>query len=80
LLVLTRKRNESIIIDNQVEVIILEVIGDQVKIGIKAPKEIPVLRKEIYQAVKDENKAAIKVGPSDINELAEIIKKRLKKG
>ncbi|MDT3699096.1 MAG: carbon storage regulator CsrA [Thermincola sp.] len=80
MLVLTRKRNESIIIDNQVEVIILEVIGDQVKIGIKAPKEIPVLRKEIYQAVKDENKAAIKVGPSDINELAEIIKKRLKKG
>lgn len=75
MLVLTRKRNESIIIDNQVEVIILEVIGDQVKIGIKAPKEIPVLRKEIYQAVKDENKAAIKVGPSDINELAEMIKK-----
>lgn len=75
MLVLTRKRNESIIIDNQVEVIILEVIGDQVKIGIKAPKEIPVLRKEIYQAVKDENKAAIKVGPSDINKLAEMIKK-----
>jgi carbon storage regulator len=75
LLVLTRKKGESIIIDNKVEVVILEVNGDQVKIGINAPKDIPILRKEIYQAVKDENKAALQLGPSDINKLAEIIKK-----
>lgn len=75
MLVLTRKKSESIIIDNEIEVVILEVNGDQVKIGINAPKEIPVLRKEIYQAVKEENKAALEFSPSDINKLAEIIKK-----
>jgi len=75
LLVLTRKKGESIIIDNKIEIIIIEVNGDQVKMGINAPKEIPILRKEIYQAVKDENKAALQLGSSDINKLAEIIKK-----
>jgi carbon storage regulator len=72
---LTRKKGETIIIDNKIEIAILEVNGDQVKIGINAPKEIPILRKEIYQAVKDENQAALQLGPSDINKLAEIIKK-----
>lgn len=75
MLVLTRKKGESIIIDNKIEIIIIEVNGDQVKMGINAPKEIPILRKEIYQAVKDENKAALQLGSSDINKLAEIIKK-----
>lgn len=75
MLVLTRKKGESLIIDNSIEVVILEVNGDQVKIGINAPKEVPILRKEIYQAVKDENKAALELCPSDLSELAKIIKK-----
>ncbi|MDD6208557.1 MAG: carbon storage regulator CsrA [Clostridiales bacterium] len=58
MLALSRKVNESIIIDNQVEVTVLEVKGDQVKIGIKAPKSIPVYRKEIYLQIQEENKEA----------------------
>lgn len=75
MLVLTRKKGESIIIDDKVEVVILDVSGDQIKLGISAPKEITIMRKEIYQAVKDENKAALLQGFSDINKIAEIIKK-----
>ena len=48
MLALSRKKNEALIINNNVEVTILEVKGDQVKIGIEAPREIPVYRKEVY--------------------------------
>ena len=58
MLALSRKVNESIIIDNQIEVTILEVKGDQVKIGINALKSIPVYRKEIYLQIQEENKEA----------------------
>lgn len=59
MLALTRKKGESIIIDNNIEISILEIRGDQVKIGISAPKEIPVYRKEVYLQIQEENKAAI---------------------
>ena len=48
MLALSRKKNEAIVINNNIEVTILEVKGDQVKIGITAPKEVPVYRKEVY--------------------------------
>ena len=47
MLALTRKKGESIIINNNIEISILEMRGDQVKIGISAPKEVPVYRKEV---------------------------------
>ncbi len=59
MLALTRKKGESIIINNNIEISILEMRGDQVKIGISAPKEIPVYRKEVYLQIQEENKAAI---------------------
>ncbi|BCK01231.1 carbon storage regulator CsrA [Anaerocolumna chitinilytica] len=58
MLALSRKIGESIIIGNDIELTILEVKGDQVKIGINAPKSIPVYRKEIYLQITDSNKEA----------------------
>lgn len=58
MLALSRKVNESIVINNNVEIVVLEVKGDQVKIGIKAPKSVPVYRKEIYVQIEQSNKEA----------------------
>ncbi len=58
MLALSRKKNEALIINNNVEVTILEIKGDQVKIGINAPKEIPVYRKEVYLQIQNANKEA----------------------
>ncbi len=55
MLALSRKKGESLIINNNIEVMILETHGDQVKIGISAPKEIPVYRKEVYLQIQKEN-------------------------
>ncbi len=56
MLALTRKKGESLMINNDTEITILEVRGDQVKIGIQAPKEVPVYRKEVYLQIQEENK------------------------
>lgn len=61
MLALTRKKGESIIINNNIEISILEMRGDQVKIGISAPKEVPVYRKEVYLQIQEENRAATTV-------------------
>ncbi|MCC6686919.1 MAG: carbon storage regulator CsrA [Fimbriimonadaceae bacterium] len=66
MLVLTRKVNQSIIIGDEVEVVVLEVRGEQVRIGIKAPKSVGVHRKEIYDQIKDENVLASEISPEDI--------------
>ncbi|WP_313131375.1 carbon storage regulator CsrA [Anaerocolumna sp.] len=58
MLTLSRKINESIMIGNDIEITILDVKGDQVKIGISAPKTVPVYRKEIYVQIQDVNKEA----------------------
>ena len=58
MLALSRKKNESIIVNNDVEITILEIKGDQVKIGITAPKSVPIYRKEVYLQIKEANKAA----------------------
>lgn len=58
MLALTRKANESIMIGNDIEVTLLEIRGEQIKIGINAPKSIPVYRKEVYLQIQDANKEA----------------------
>lgn len=58
MLALSRKANESIMIGNDIEITILEVKGEQVKIGINAPKSIPVYREEVYEQIKEANKEA----------------------
>ena len=61
MLALTRKKNEALIINNNIEITILEVKGDQVKIGISAPKEVPIYRKEVYVQIQEANKAAAEI-------------------
>ena len=61
MLALTIKKGESLMINNNTEITILEVRGDQVKIGIAAPKEVPVYRKEVYLQIREENKTSTDV-------------------
>lgn len=58
MLVLGRKKGESIIIDDNIEIIVTAVEGDTVKLGIQAPKHIPIHRKEVYLEIQEENKQA----------------------
>lgn len=59
MLALSRRANESIVIGNNIEITILEIKGEQVKIGISAPKSVPVYRKELYLQIQDSNKEAV---------------------
>ncbi len=59
MLALTRKKGESLVINNNIEVTVLEIRGDQIKLGISAPKEVPVYRKELYVQIQEENKNAL---------------------
>lgn len=59
MLALTRKKGEALVINNNVEITILEIRGDQIKIGVNAPKEVPVYRKEVYLQIQKENKTSV---------------------
>lgn len=61
MLALSRKKNEAIVINNNIEVTILEVKGDQVKVGVTAPKEVPIYRKEVYEQIQNANREAVSV-------------------
>jgi len=74
MLVLSRKSNESIMIGGNIEVIVLGVEGDNVKLGIRAPKEVDIYRQELYQAIQAENLAAATHSIS-IEDLSKLFKK-----
>lgn len=61
MLALTRKKGESLIINSNIEITVLEIRGDQIKLGISAPKEVPVYRKEVYLQIQQENKEALQI-------------------
>lgn len=61
MLALTRKKGESIVINNNIEISVLEIRGDQIKIGISAPKDVPIYRKEVYLQIQEETKEAMNV-------------------
>lgn len=73
MLALSRKAGESIIIGNDIEVTILEVKGEQVKIGINAPKSISVYRKELYLQIQEANKEAV-AADVNVSSLQELLK------
>lgn len=65
MLALSRKKEEAIIINNDIEITILEVKGDQVKLGITAPKSVPIYRKEVYMQIQAANQEAAEVQGMD---------------
>jgi carbon storage regulator len=69
MLVLSRQRDESIIIGDNVQVTIVDIRGDKVRLGIVAPPEIPVHRKEVYEAIQRENRKAAGVSTEDLAEI-----------
>ena len=75
MLVLTRKAGESIVIGNQVRITVLELQGRQIRLGIEAPKEIPVHRGEVYERIKEENKQASLADADELKALSKAWKK-----
>ncbi len=71
MLVLSRQRDESIVIGDDVVVTIVDIRGDKVRLGIEAPREIPVHRQEVYDAIQRENKRATQVDPKDVEDLGQ---------
>lgn len=59
MLALSRKKNEALILNNNIEITVLEIKGEQVKLGISAPREVPVYRKEVYAQIQEANKEAM---------------------
>jgi carbon storage regulator len=57
MLVLSRKKNESIVINNDITIVVVEIRGDKVRLGVEAPKEVPVHRREVYEAIKRSEQA-----------------------
>ncbi len=65
MLALSRKKNEAIVINNNIEITVLDIRGDQIKLGIAAPKEIPIYRKEVYIQIQNENKQSTDLASLD---------------
>lgn len=76
MLVLTRKRDESIIIGDEIRITVVDVRGDQVKLGIDAPRSIPVHREEIYKEIQAENRRAALKGDLPTDALGKLFPKR----
>ena len=60
-----KKEGEALVINNNIEITVLEIRGDQIKIGISAPKDVPVYRKEVYLQIQQENQAALSIDGLD---------------
>jgi carbon storage regulator len=65
-LIITRRAGERIMVGDDVVVEIMEIVGNSVRVGISAPRSVPVYREEIYAAVRDENRAAAESGPVEL--------------
>ena len=70
MLVLSRQRDQTIMVGDHIEITIVDIRGDKVRLGINAPAEIPVHRKEVYEAIQRENREAARVKPEDIADVA----------
>lgn len=75
MLVLTRKLGESIAIDDHIKIVVVQIKGKQVRLGIEAPKETKIHREEVYTAIQDQNKEASHVGSADTKKVAQLLKK-----
>jgi len=80
MLVLSRQRDETIMIGDDVEITVVDIRGDKVRLGITAPREIQVHRKEVYDAIKRENQRAAGLSPDEIADVTDTIEKNKDKG
>lgn len=80
MLVLSRKINQSIVIGDNIEIMLVDIRGDQIKLGINAPKSVKIFRKEVYEEVKSENLEASKSTIEELNILSSFVKSKLEKG
>ncbi len=76
MLVLSRQVNQSIMIGDEIEITVVDIKGDKVRIGIRAPSRIAVHRKEVYLAIKQENVEAAGTEAPDLGELGEMFQKK----
>jgi len=76
MLVLTRKLGESIAIDDHIKIVVVQIKGKQVRLGIKAPKETKIHREEVYQAIQDQNTEAAKSDIRDVSKISEEFTKK----
>jgi carbon storage regulator len=73
MLVLTRKLGESIAIDDHIKIVVVQIKGKQVRLGIQAPKETKIHREEVYNAIRESNEEATKA-PIDVNKVSKALK------
>ncbi len=73
MLVLTRKLGESIAIDDHIKIVVVQIKGKQVRLGIQAPKETKIHREEVYSAIQDQNKEAVKTSVA-VNQVSKVLK------
>ena len=76
MLVLTRKLGESIAIDDHIKIIVVQIKGKQVRLGIKAPQETKIHREEVYQAIQDQNTAASHSSLENLSKLNDELNKK----
>ncbi|MEW6056018.1 MAG: carbon storage regulator CsrA [Bdellovibrionota bacterium] len=74
MLVLTRKLGESIAIDDHIKIVVVQIKGKQVRLGIKAPKETKIHREEVYMAIQEQNKEAVATSPASLQDVSKAIK------
>ncbi len=75
MLILARRIGESIMIGDQVEISVVDIKGDQVKLGINAPSQVKVYRREVYAAIQEENRAAAAAAPKSLPSIEGLIEK-----
>ena len=78
MLVLSRKINQSIVIGDNIEIMLVDIRGDQIKLGINAPKTVKIFRKEVYEEVKSQNLEASQSTIEELNILSSFVKNKLK--
>jgi carbon storage regulator len=71
MLIVTRRPSEKIMVGDDIVVHIIEIVGNSVRVGIEAPRSVPVYREEIWHAVRDENRAAADADPADLPQPAQ---------
>lgn len=76
MLVLTRKSGEGVLLGDNIKIVVVEVKGNQVRLGIEAPPELAVYREEVYRKIQEENVMAAKVDSVGLSKIAEMWKKK----